>query len=58
MIRIRLSKKAQVDFRFIAKYPAAIFAAGGLLCIILEKNGWATTLIVLAVALHLLWLKR
>ena len=47
-----------IDFRFIARYPAAIFAAGGILCILLGKNGWATTLILLAVVLHLLWLKR
>ncbi len=53
-----LSKSAKVDFSFIARYPAAIFAAGGILCILIGKNEWAVVLIALAVILHVLWLKR
>jgi len=52
------SKKAKVNFTFVGKYPSAIFAAGGILCILLGKNEWAIILIVLAVILHILWLRR
>ena len=52
------NKYAKVDFSFIAKYPSAIFAAGGILCILLGKTTWAIVLIALAVILHVLWLRR
>jgi len=58
MKQIILSKKASVDFSFIARYPSAIFAAGGVLCILLGMTLWAVILIALGVILHVLWLNR
>jgi len=52
------SKQGRVDFTFIARYPSAIFAAGGILCILIGKNEWAIILIAVSVLLHVLWLRR
>ncbi len=53
------NKKAQgINFQFIARYPAAILVAAGVLMILLNKNDWAIGLIGLGVILHILWLRR
>jgi hypothetical protein len=53
----KLNKYGKVNFTFIARYPAAIFAAGGILCILIGQTTWAVVLIGLAVILHIMWLK-
>lgn len=50
--------RGQVNFEFIARYPAAMLVAGGILMILLDKPNWAIGLIALGVLLHILWLNR
>ena len=52
------SKKGQINFSFIARYPSAILVAGGILMLLLNKEGWAIFLIGLGVLLHIFWLRR
>lgn len=53
-----LTKKGQAAaFQFIAKHPAAMLVAGGILMILLDKTFWAIILIGLGVLLHVLWLR-
>jgi len=51
------SKCAKVDFSFIAKNPATILIAGGVLFLLISKEAWGVILIGLGVVLHLVWLK-
>jgi len=53
-----MNKNGQLaQFQFIARYPSAILAAGGILMLILGKNDWAIVLIGLGVILHVMWLR-
>lgn len=54
----KLNKKGEIDFRIIAKYPSSIFALGGIFLILLGKDDWGFTLMVLAAGLHIMWLKK
>lgn len=45
-------------FEFVAKHPASMLVAGGILCVLLNKDFWAILLIGLGVMLHLLWLDK
>ena len=46
------------NFEFIMKHPAAIFAGGGILMLLIDKNGIGWGLIGLATILQLVWLFR
>ncbi len=50
-------RNTNVDFSFIAKNPATILIAGGVLFLLIGKELWGVLLIILGVVLHLIWLK-
>jgi hypothetical protein len=58
MRNTRIFKDAKVDFSFIAKNPATILITGGVLFLLIGKEGWSVFLLGLGILLHLIWIKR
>ena len=54
----RITKKANVNFEFIARYPSAMLIAGGILMALIGQTLWAIILIGLGFIAHVIWLKR
>jgi hypothetical protein len=51
------SKLAQVNFRFIARNPATIMIAAGVLFLLIGKDSWGLILTVIGIILHVVWLR-